>query len=60
MINLGERIYELHFYECYDECFYLTECELNEWFNEIKDLINDDSMSEWLRLQKLIACITKQ
>lgn len=58
MIDLGERVYELHFYDCYDECLYLNENELNEWFNEIKELINDDSISVWLRLQKLIAAIT--
>ena len=36
MDDLGERIYEIRFYECWDECLYLTENELNEWFNEIR------------------------
>lgn len=58
MNDLGERIYKLHFYECFDECLYLNESELNEWFNEIKELINNDSISVWLRFQKLIASIT--
>ena len=60
MDDLGERVYELHFYECWDECLYLTESELNEWFNEIRDMLNDESMSIWLRMQKLVANITNE
>lgn len=60
MDDLGERIYEIRFYECWDECLYLTENELNEWFNEIRELINDDSKSVWLRMQKLVASITNE
>ena len=60
MDDLGERIYEIRFYECLDECLYLTENELNEWFNEIRELINDDSKSVWLRMQKLVASITNE
>lgn len=58
MDDLGERIYEIHFYECWDECFYLTEDELNEWFEEMRDIINDDSQSVWLRMQKIVANVT--
>lgn len=53
----GERLYELHFYEQWDETMYLTEKELNEWFNEIRDMLNDESMSVWERMQKLVANI---
>lgn len=55
--DLGERVYELHFYERWDECIDLTEKELNKWFNEIRDMLNDESMSVWERMQKLVANI---
>lgn len=51
----GERLYELYFYERWDECILLTEEELNKWFNEIRDMLNDENMSVWERMQKLIA-----
>ena len=60
MDDLGERVFEIHFYECWDECLYLSENELNEWFEEIRELINDDSKSVWLRMQKLVASITNE
>lgn len=53
----GELVYKLDFYERWDECIYLTEKELNEWFNEIRDMLNDESMSVWERMQKLVANI---
>lgn len=51
----GERLYKLYFYERWDECILLTEEELNKWFNEIRDMLNDESMSVWERMQKLVA-----
>lgn len=56
--NIGERIYELHFYECYDECLYLSECEIADWFDELKSIFENENESKWFRLQRIIACVT--
>ena len=53
----GERLYKLYFYERWDEWILLTEEELNKWFNEIRDMLNDENMSVWERMQKLVANI---
>lgn len=55
--DFGEYVYKLDFYERWDECMLLTEEELNKWINEIRDMLNDESMSVWERMQKLVANI---
>ena len=58
MDDFGEREFEIHFYECWDESIFLTEYELIEWFNDIKTLVNDDNRSIYYRMQKLVESIT--
>ena len=52
-------LYELHFYESYDESLYLTKEELEEWFDYLLEFMQDESKSKWFRLQKLIYNITE-
>ena len=57
---MDDILCELHFYECYDESLYLTESEINDWFDYIEKIINDESKSKWYRLQKIIESLTKE
>lgn len=60
MDDFGEREFEIHFYECWDESLYLTENELEEWLEEIKKLVNDDNKTVQYRMQRLVAMITNE
>ena len=50
--------YQIQFYEHWDETIILSERELNEWFNELRNIVNDDSKSVWCRMQKIVDNIT--
>ena len=58
MNDLGEYKYQIQFYEHWDETITLSERELNEWFNELRNIVNDDSQSVWRRMQKIVDNIT--
>ena len=60
MYNDDEKLIEIHFYECWDDSVFITESELNEWFDEISDLVNDDSKTVEYRMQRLVAMITNE
>lgn len=60
MSDYPEREYLIHFNECWDETITVTEAELNEWFDYIKKIVNDDSKSVWCRMQKIVDNITEE
>lgn len=46
--------YRIHFNECWDEDFYLSEEELKEWLGEIVDIINDDNLRINEKMQRVV------
>ena len=52
--------YQIHFNECWDETIFLTQRELEEWFEEIQSIINDETMSIQKRMQKVVDNITAE
>ena len=54
-----ERIeIQLHFNECYDESLFISIEEANEWLDDLRNVMNDESKSVRYRLQKVIDEIT--
>ena len=51
---------QVHFNECWDETIFLTQRELEEWFEEIQSIINDETMSIQKRMQKVVDNITAE
>ena len=52
-----ESIIQIHFSECWDETIMLEECEADEWLDELKSIIEDDS-PKYVRLQRIVDNIT--
>lgn len=53
-----DREIQLHFNECYDENLFISEAEANEWLDDLRNVLNDESRSVRYRLQKVIDEIT--
>lgn len=51
---------QIHFYECWDETLFMTLSELEEWFDFIADIINNENISKIERFQKVVDSITKE
>lgn len=49
-----DKKYRIHFNECWDEDFYLTEEELKDWLGEIVDIINDDNLRVNEKMQRIV------
>ena len=49
-----ENTVQIHFNECWDETIFLTQRELEEWFEEIQSIVNDETMSIHERMQKVV------
>jgi len=52
--------YQIHFNECWDETIFLTQRELEEWFEEIQSIVNDETMPIQKRMQKVVDNITAE
>lgn len=49
---------QVHFNECWDETFFLTLDEVDEWLGEIQAILNSEYMSSQKKLQSIIDSIT--
>ena len=51
---------QIHFNECWDETIFITYAEADEWLEELREIVNDDSLSIEHRLQKVVDSITNE
>ena len=49
---------QIHFNECWDETFFLTLGEVDEWLDELDEYMHDKSLSSQKKLQKIVDSIT--
>ena len=50
--------YQIHFNECWDETFFLSYSEVEDWLYEIKDTIERCDISPQTKLQMIVDSIT--
>ena len=49
---------QIHFNECWDETYFLSESEVEDWLNEIDSIIKSKRYSNQKKLQMIVDSIT--
>lgn len=49
---------QIHFNECWDEVYFLSEYEIEDWLNEIKAIITTKEYTNQKKLQMIVDSIT--